>query len=75
MLTALGLRVLADRGLAAAVLWTSGDNARAVRTYRRAGFAPTVVDVRYGPPSAGDRPAEPDGPTGPRAAEGATMGA
>ncbi len=71
LLTALGLQVLADRGLAAAVLWTSGDNARAVRTYRRAGFAPVVVDVRYGPGrrGAGQDAARPD------TAEGATMGA
>lgn len=64
-LTALGLEVLAAQGLQAAVLWTSGDNERAIRAYRRAGFAPVAVDVRYGPP---DR-------TGPDAAEGATMGA
>lgn len=68
LLTALGLRVLADHGLTAAVLWTSGDNARAVRTYRRAGFVPAVVDVRYGPPE----PGTPD-PVGPDAPEGATM--
>lgn len=68
LLTALGLRLLADRGLAAAVLWTSADNTRAVRTYRRAGFAPAVVDVRYGPPE----PGTPD-PAGPQVPEGATM--
>ncbi len=64
-LTALGLDLLASRGLQVAVLWTSGDNERAVRAYRRAGFARVAVDVRYGPP---DR-------TGPDATEGATMGA
>jgi len=68
VLTALGLQALAARGLGAAVLWTSGDNTRAVRAYRRAGFAPTVVDVRYGPPQH-------RGSGGPDTPEGATMGA
>lgn len=68
VLTALGLRVLAERGLTAVVLWTSGGNTRAVRTYRRAGFEPVVADVRYGPsPTADDAAPDVTGPAAPPA--------
>ncbi len=46
-LTAAGLDHLAGRGLATAVLWVAGDNAAAIRTYRRAGFVRAALDVRY----------------------------
>ena len=46
-LTELGLRHLADRGLAAAVLWTSASNHRAVHTYTASGFVQDGVDVQY----------------------------
>ncbi len=46
-LTAAVLDLLAARGLATAVLWVAGDNAAAIRTYQRAGFARAALDVRY----------------------------
>ena len=46
-LTAAGLDHLVGRGLRTAVLWVAGDNAAAIRTYRRAGFERAALDVRY----------------------------
>jgi mycothiol synthase len=47
LLTLAGLRHLRDRGLAEVLLYTEADNAAAVRTYTRLGFAPAHVDVAY----------------------------
>ncbi|HEY0117688.1 MAG TPA: mycothiol synthase [Cellulomonas sp.] len=46
-LTAAGLDHLVGHGLGTAVLWVAGDNAAAIRTYRRAGFERAALDVRY----------------------------
>jgi len=50
-LTALAVQALRDRGLETAELYTSGDNHRAIRTYARAGFARSSLDVMYGTPA------------------------
>ncbi|MBO1753076.1 mycothiol synthase [Actinotalea sp. BY-33] len=47
-LTALVLAHLRDRGLARATLYVEAENAAAVRTYTRAGFERSRVDVQYG---------------------------
>ncbi|MGQ4600231.1 mycothiol synthase [Nocardia sp. R6R-6] len=47
LLTLAGLRHLRDRGLAEVLLYTEADNAAAVRTYTRLGFATAHVDVAY----------------------------
>lgn len=47
LLTDRMLTHLAGRGLRTAVLYTEGDNAAAVRTYRRAGFDRSAVHVVY----------------------------
>jgi len=52
-LTALGLAHLRDRGLRTVILYTGAENAVAVHTYERAGFARTAVDVMFGPPAPG----------------------
>ncbi|MBN9373789.1 MAG: GNAT family N-acetyltransferase, partial [Cellulomonas sp.] len=61
-LTAAGLAHLVGRGLGTAVLWVAGDNAPAIRTYARAGFARAALDVRYARRAAGDA-TPPDGAT------------
>ena len=48
-LTALGVAHLARQGLARVELYVDGDNTRALRTYRKAGFADVAVDVVYAP--------------------------
>ena len=52
-LTSLALAHLRARGLRSAILYTEADNTAAVRTYRRAGFTRSAVDVMYGSPSTG----------------------
>ncbi|WP_169166588.1 mycothiol synthase [Cellulomonas taurus] len=47
LLTDRMLSHLADRGLRAVVLYTEGDNTPAVRTYQRAGFVRSAVDVVF----------------------------
>lgn len=47
-LTGLVVRHLAAKGLARAELYVEGDNAAATRTYTRAGFERSRVDVQYG---------------------------
>jgi mycothiol synthase len=47
-LTRLGLAHLASRGLRRVMLYTDADNAVAVRTYTRAGFVRSAVDVQFG---------------------------
>lgn len=49
-LTGLVVRHLAAQGLTRAELYVEGDNEAAVRTYTRAGFARSRVDVQYGAP-------------------------
>jgi len=61
-LTAAGLAYLVGRGLRTAVLWVAGDNAAAIRTYRRAGFERTALDVRYARRTGGGA-MPPDGAT------------
>ena len=50
--TALALDHLTGAGLRTAILYTEADNAPAVRTYTRAGFERSAVDVMFGPGSA-----------------------
>jgi mycothiol synthase len=49
-LTALGLAHLARLGLATVHLYVDGDNAAALRTYRRLGFTDLAVDGQYSRP-------------------------
>lgn len=58
-LTSLGLRHLAARGGASAILYTEAGNAAAVRTYERAGFRRAALDVAYRP----DTQSSPSGAT------------
>jgi len=51
-LTALALEHLTDAGLRTAILYTEADNTAAVRTYTRAGFTRSAVDVMFGPGSS-----------------------
>ncbi|HEX5331708.1 MAG TPA: mycothiol synthase [Cellulomonas sp.] len=51
-LTALALDHLTGSGLRTAILYTEADNAPAVRTYTRAGFERSAVDVMFGSGSA-----------------------
>jgi mycothiol synthase len=51
-LTALALDHLARAGLPTAILYTEADNTPAVRTYTRAGFERSAVDVMFGSGSA-----------------------
>ncbi|PVU82529.1 mycothiol synthase [Cellulomonas sp. WB94] len=51
-LTALALDHLTDAGLRTAILYTEADNTAAVRTYTRAGFTRSAVDVMFGSGSA-----------------------
>lgn len=46
-LTTAGLRHLAERGLAAVVLYVDADNGPALATYRRLGFATITTDAQY----------------------------
>ncbi|MEU2000660.1 mycothiol synthase [Rhodococcus sp. NPDC019627] len=46
-LTLAGLHYLRDRGIGAVLLYVEGDNAAALHTYERLGFAPFHVDVAY----------------------------
>ncbi len=55
-LTRLAVEALRERGLDAVVLYTEGDNEPAIRTYTRAGFTRSAVDVMYGTPAASTRP-------------------
>ncbi|WP_067504798.1 mycothiol synthase, partial [Nocardia puris] len=50
LLTLAGLRHLRDRGLGEVLLYTEADNAAAVHTYTRLGFAVAHVDVAYSAP-------------------------
>jgi mycothiol synthase len=47
-LTRLGLAHLSSRGLRRVMLYTDADNTVAVRTYTRAGFVRSAVDVQFG---------------------------
>ncbi len=49
-LTALDLTHLAGRGVRTVLLYTEGDNTVAIRTYTRAGFVCSALDVMYGLP-------------------------
>ncbi len=53
-LTELGLAYLRGRGLRAAILYTGAENEVAVRTYVRAGFERSAVDVMFGTDSPVD---------------------
>ncbi len=52
-LTTLALTYLRARGLRGVLLYTEADNTAAVRTYLRAGFTRSAVDVMYGSLSVG----------------------
>jgi mycothiol synthase len=57
-LTRLGLDHLADAGLRTAILYTEADNTPAIRTYTRAGFERSAVDVMFrGDPASSSRTA------------------
>lgn len=62
-MTRLGLDHLADRGLRTVILYTEADNAAAVRTYTRAGFERSTVDVMFGASAPTPRPPTPSPPT------------
>ncbi|MET8876144.1 mycothiol synthase [Nocardia sp. NPDC004604] len=47
LLTLAGLHYLRERDLAEVLLYTEADNAAAVHTYTRLGFAPAHIDVAY----------------------------
>ncbi|MDM8086212.1 mycothiol synthase [Cellulomonas cellasea] len=55
-LTRLAVAALRERGLGAVELYTEGDNEPAIRTYARAGFTRSAVDVMYGTPALSARP-------------------
>jgi mycothiol synthase len=55
LLTLAGLHYLRDRGLGAVLLYTEADNAAAVHTYTRLGFAVAHVDAAYAAGASGDR--------------------
>lgn len=55
LLTLAGLHYLRDRGLSAVLLYTEADNAAAVHTYTRLGFAVAHVDAAYAAGGSGDR--------------------
>jgi len=60
-LTRRALEHLAGRGLTTAILYTSADNTVAVRTYERAGFVRSGVDVMFSSrPPTGTRGGDPD---------------
>lgn len=52
--TAIGLAHLRDRGVRRVRLYVEGDNAAAIATYERLGFAQTTVDVMYADPRGDD---------------------
>lgn len=63
-LTSLALHHLAHAGLHHVILYTERENTAAVRTYTRAGFERTAVDVLHGvPPDAPHPPDIPGSPT------------
>lgn len=62
-LTRLALEHLASRGLRTVILYTERENTAAVRTYVRAGFERSAVDVLLGSPE--DAPPLPDTPGSP----------
>lgn len=64
-LTALALEHLAASGLVAVILYTERENTAAVRTYTRAGFVRSAVDVLLGSPGRGTPTPDPAGATGP----------
>lgn len=71
-LTARALEHLAARGLRAVILYTERENTAAVRTYTRAGFVRSAVDVLLGSPGRAplpgvrtDPPTPPDTPGSP----------
>ncbi|MGK8467153.1 mycothiol synthase [Nocardia cyriacigeorgica] len=55
LLTLAGLHYLRDRGLGAVLLYTEADNAAAVHTYTRLGFAVAHVDAAYAAAGSGNR--------------------
>ncbi len=55
LLTLAGLHYLRDRGLGAVLLYTEADNAAAVHTYTRLGFAVAHVDAAYAAGGSGNR--------------------
>lgn len=57
-LTGLALEHLRARELRSVVLYTEADNTAAVRTYRRAGFTRSAVDVMYGSSATGAPPGD-----------------
>lgn len=50
-LTTVALREMQRRGMRTASLYVDGDNTPALRTYRRAGFEQSKIDVQYSPPT------------------------
>ncbi|MBB2922360.1 mycothiol synthase [Cellulomonas cellasea] len=57
-LTGLALEHLAARGLRTVILYTERENTAAVRTYTRAGFVRSAVDVLLGPPARTEPPGD-----------------
>lgn len=57
-LTGLALAHLRARGLRSVVLYTEADNTAATRTYHRAGFTRSAVDVMYGSSGTGQPPGD-----------------
>ncbi|MGW6129597.1 mycothiol synthase [Cellulomonas sp. NPDC055163] len=64
-LTALALEHLAARGLGAVILYTERENTAAVRTYARAGFVRSAVDVLLGSSRRAAHTPDPTGATNP----------
>lgn len=61
-LTGVVVRHLAAHGLERAELYVEGDNEPAIRTYHRAGFERSRLDVQYGPPPSTPDDAAPSAP-------------
>ncbi|GEA86490.1 mycothiol acetyltransferase [Cellulomonas cellasea] len=64
-LTGLALEHLATRGLRTVILYTERENTAAVRTYTRAGFVRSAVDVLLGSPARTEPPMDRTDPTVP----------